>query len=114
MSIANMKDNSNAMVQNHLANHYFWKWTQCTGMGGSTIVKVDVERASVQVLWSSPGHITLEPGDRIRIGLDFETTVLDIDEDDDDLEDTMEDSNPNRKPKYFRIKDPYSGRSQGT
>jgi RNA polymerase-associated protein CTR9 len=27
MSVANLLDSSNAMVQNHLANHYFWKWT---------------------------------------------------------------------------------------
>ena len=25
MSMANLLDHSNAMVQNHLANHYFWK-----------------------------------------------------------------------------------------
>ena len=27
LSVANLLDGQNAMVQNHLANHYFWKWT---------------------------------------------------------------------------------------
>jgi RNA polymerase-associated protein CTR9 len=27
LSVANLLDSQNAMVQNHLANHYFWKWT---------------------------------------------------------------------------------------
>ncbi|EED94926.1 hypothetical protein THAPSDRAFT_268346 [Thalassiosira pseudonana CCMP1335] len=27
ISMANLVDHTNAMVQNHLANHYFWKWT---------------------------------------------------------------------------------------
>ncbi|OEU21277.1 TPR-like protein [Fragilariopsis cylindrus CCMP1102] len=31
MSMANLLDHSNAMVQNHLANHYFWKWTPIAG-----------------------------------------------------------------------------------
>ena len=115
ISIANMRDNTNSMVQNHLANHYFWKWTHCTGVGGSTGVKASVERGSTNVKWDSPGHITLEPNDRIRIGLDFETTVLDVDEDDDDADDTFnEEGAMNSKTKYFRIKDPFKGPSQST
>ena len=32
LSVANLLDGHNAMVQNHLANHYFWKWTPvCNG-----------------------------------------------------------------------------------
>lgn len=66
MSMANLLDHSNAMVQNHLANHYFWKWTPLTGTvsitQGSTLIK------SSQVL-------PLEPGESIRIGTKFEATV---------------------------------------
>jgi len=114
MSIANMRDNTNSMVQNHLANHYFWKWTPCTGVGGSTVVKASAERGSTQVKWDSPGHITLEPGDRIRIGLDFETAVVDVDEDDDDADETYGEEGIHSKIKYFRIKDPFKGHSQST
>lgn len=67
MSMANLLDHSNAMVQNHLANHYFWKWTPVTGtvevVEGSPIIK------------GSAG-ISLERGERIRIGTKFETTVV--------------------------------------
>jgi len=115
MSIANMKDNTNAMVQNHLANHYFWKWTPCTGGGGSNIVKANVERGSLQVQWASPGHITLEAGDRIRIGLEFETTVVEVDEDEDDADDVYgEEGAEQSKIKLFRVKDPFNGHSQST
>ena len=73
MSMANLLDNSNAMVQNHLANHYFWKWTPLPGT-------VEVTQGSNLVKGSQP--IPLDPGERIRIGTDFETYVADDDEED--------------------------------
>ena len=78
------------------------------------MVKASVEKGSTNVQWESPGHVTLEPGDRIRIGLNFETTVLDVDEDEDDMDDTLGDEGINTKVKYFRIKDPFLGPSQST
>jgi RNA polymerase-associated protein CTR9 len=66
MSMANLLDHSNAMVQNHLANHYFWKWTPVVGT-------VSVEKGSKVVKGSQP--IPLDSGERIRIGMDVETTV---------------------------------------
>lgn len=66
MSMANLLDHSNAMVQNHLANHYFWKWTPVVGT-------VSVVKGSKVVTGSQP--IPLDSGERIRIGLDMETTV---------------------------------------
>lgn len=68
MSVANLLDHSNAMVQNHLANHYFWKWTPVSGT-------VQVTEGSKEVKLSQP--IPLDPGARIRIGTDFETHVAD-------------------------------------
>ena len=66
MSMANLLDHSNAMVQNHLANHYFWKWTPVVGT-------VSVEKGSKIVKGSQP--IPLDSGERVRIGIDMETTV---------------------------------------
>ena len=68
MSMANLLDHSNAMVQNHLANHYFWKWTQ--EMNGS----VSVTQGSDTI---ESHFMSLELGERIRIGTQFETTVVD-------------------------------------
>jgi RNA polymerase-associated protein CTR9 len=67
LSMANLLDHSNAMVQNHLANHYFWKWTPVTGT-------VQVAKGSRLVRASQP--MPLDPNERIRIGNKFETTVL--------------------------------------
>jgi len=76
ISMANLCDHTNAQVQNHLANHYFWKWTPVPGM-------VKVERGSNVVTGNMAS--SLEGGDRIRIGHDFETlVVLDGDEGGDD------------------------------
>jgi RNA polymerase-associated protein CTR9 len=76
MSMANLLNHSNAMVQNHLANHYFWKWTPVTGT-------VEVTQGSTLVKGSQP--IPLDPGERIRIGTKFESTVVeDVTLDDDD------------------------------
>lgn len=73
MSMANLLDHSNAMVQNHLANHYFWKWTPVVGT-------VNVKEGSKTVTSSQP--IPLEVGERIRIGTKFETTVVEDNSDD--------------------------------
>ena len=78
MSMANLLDHSNAMVQNHLANHYFWKWTPLAGT-------VQVTQGSNKVKGSQP--IPLDGGDRVRIGMDFETLVVDEEEDDDENDD---------------------------
>jgi len=67
ISMANLVDHTNAMVQNHLANHYFWKWTPVPGT-----VEVDVGSNHIKGNMS----INLEPGDRIRIGHEFETYVV--------------------------------------
>lgn len=75
MSMANLLDHSNAMVQNHLANHYFWKWTPLAGT-------VEVTNGSKTVKGS---HERLDEGDRVRIGMEFETQVAD-DEDAEDEE----------------------------
>mmetsp|Transcript_40299 Transcript_40299/g.97305 ORF Transcript_40299/g.97305 Transcript_40299/m.97305 type:complete len:1294 (+) Transcript_40299:108-3989(+) len=73
MSMANLLDHSNAMVQNHLANHYFWKWTPIPG-------SAKVEQGSKLVVGTQP--IPLDPGERIRIGTEFETYVAeDVEED---------------------------------
>eukprot|EP00529_Nitzschia_sp_RCC80_P007405 CAMPEP_0113498042 /NCGR_PEP_ID=MMETSP0014_2-20120614/30941_1 /TAXON_ID=2857 /ORGANISM="Nitzschia sp." /LENGTH=1322 /DNA_ID=CAMNT_0000391999 /DNA_START=94 /DNA_END=4062 /DNA_ORIENTATION=- /assembly_acc=CAM_ASM_000159 len=66
ISTANLLDHSNAMVQNHLANHYFWKWTPVSGT-------VEVTEGFKTVKCSQP--IPLDQGERIRIGTDFESIV---------------------------------------
>lgn len=66
MSMAHLLDHANAMVQNHLANHYFWKWTPLPGT-------VKVEQGSASVKPSQP--IPLDVGECIRIGMNFETVV---------------------------------------
>lgn len=68
MSMAHLLDHSNAMVQNHLANHYFWKWTPLPG-------HVSVIKGSSVVKTSQP--IPLDVGERIRIGMALETIVQD-------------------------------------
>lgn len=75
LSTANLVDHSNALVQNHLANHYFWKWTPVPGT-------VSVEAGSTVVTASQP--MNLDSGERVRIGLDrFESSVADDDDNDD-------------------------------
>jgi tetratricopeptide (TPR) repeat protein len=84
MSMANLLDHSNAMVQNHLANHYFWKWTPISG-------SVKVEEGSTLVKGTQP--IPLDPGERIRIGTDFETYVAeDVDDDEEGTSFRMKDA----------------------
>jgi RNA polymerase-associated protein CTR9 len=89
LSMANLLDHSNAMVQNHLADHYFWKWTPLSGtvkvVSGSKVVE------GSQLLSSS-----LDPGERIRIGTDFESYVAEEDdmeeEEDNDMKIVMRDA----------------------
>ncbi len=90
MSMANLLDHSNAMVQNHLANHYFWKWTPMSGTA-------EVTHGSILVKGSQP--IPLEEGERIRIGTDFETSVAEYG--DEEEENT------------FHMKDPWKGPTTG-
>lgn len=90
MSMANLLDHSNAMVQNHLANHYFWKWTPMAGT-------VEVIQGSKTVKGSQP--IPLDEGDRVRIGMEFETYVAE----DDDAEDN--------EGVTFQMKEPWEGDS---
>lgn len=66
MSMAHLLDHSNAMVQNHLANHYFYKWSPLPGT-------VSVQKGSAVVKTSQP--IPLDAGESIRIGMNFETIV---------------------------------------
>lgn len=100
ISTANLMDHSNAMVQNHLANHYFWKWTHIPG------VTLSMKQGSTTVKGSGP--ITLEAGDIIRIGANFETSVLDEDEDDDD--DNMD---VDEDDSTFKIKNTWRSESIG-
>lgn len=66
MSMAHLLNHNDAMVQNHLANHYFFKWTPLPG-------SVTVTKGSMEVKTSQP--IPLDPGDFVRIGMKFETIV---------------------------------------
>ncbi len=91
MSMANLLDHSNAMVQNHLANHYFWKWTPIAGT-------VEVTNGSNTVKGSQP--IPLDEGDRVRIGMEFETLVADDENDAGDGEGLT-----------FQMKDSWKGES---
>ena len=93
MSMANLLDHSNAMVQNHLANHYFWKWTPVAGT-------VEVEMGSNVVKGSQP--IPLDEGDKIRIGVDFESYVVA------DLSDEDENEGDGS---VFKLKDAWEGSS---
>mmetsp|Transcript_25660 Transcript_25660/g.29779 ORF Transcript_25660/g.29779 Transcript_25660/m.29779 type:complete len:1369 (-) Transcript_25660:62-4168(-) len=86
ISMANMIDHSNAMVQNHLANYYFKKWTPVSA------VTVNVEKNSDVIKGSGP--MNLDIGERIKIGPRFETTIV-------DEEDNM----------TFKIKDVWNGES---
>ena len=71
ISMANLIDHSNAMVQNHLANHYFWKWIQLNGT-------VSIKQGTNLVATSFP--LVIDDGERIRIGDDFETYISDSQE----------------------------------
>jgi len=93
MSMANLLDHSNAMVQNHLANHYFWKWTPMSGTA-------EVTQGTNVVKGSQP--IPLEEGERIRIGTDFETYVAEYGD------------NADEEGNTFRMKDVWKGPSTGT
>jgi len=96
MSMANLLDHSNAMVQNHLANHYFWKWTPLAGT-------VKVTQGSRTVQSSQP--IPLDEGDRVRIGMEFETHVAE-DENGNAMDETNDEGDVT-----FQIKDAWTGES---
>lgn len=81
ISMANMIDHSNAMVQNHLANHYFKKWTPVSG------ATAKVQKGS-NVLQGS-GPLNLDVGERVKIGTSFETSIID---DEDNLTFKMKDA----------------------
>jgi RNA polymerase-associated protein CTR9 len=86
MSMAHLLNHNDAMVQNHLANHYFYKWTPLPG-------SVTVTKGSTEVKTSQP--IPLDPGDFIRIGMKFETIVQE------------------EGDSSFTMKEPWSGDSKG-
>jgi RNA polymerase-associated protein CTR9 len=93
MSVANLLDHSNAMVQNHLANHLFWRWTPVSGT-------VELTHGSKTVKGSQP--MPLDPNERIRIGSDFETQVADdVGAEEDEEEDNT----------IFQMKDAWTGPS---
>lgn len=75
MSMANLLDHSNAMVQNHLANHYFWKWTNLTGM---------VAMKNGSDICSASQPMSLDVGDPVRIGNTFEAQITQIMDDEED------------------------------
>ena len=98
ISMANLLDHSNAMVQNHLANHYFWKWTPVTGTvtvtEGSNLIKAS------QIM-------PLDPGERVRIGTDFETYLTEDNAGENDDDEEEEDSTT------FRLRDTWKGKTIG-
>ncbi len=68
ISMAYHVDPKNAMVLNHLANHYFWTWSPLKAI-------VSIEQGSRSgTVQGNPKH-DLETGDIIRIGSEFETAV---------------------------------------
>lgn len=69
MSMANLLDHNNAMVQNHLANHYFWKWTTVSGTVSAT-------QQSDIIVAAQP--MSLDIGDPVRLGPTFEAKVVEI------------------------------------
>ena len=94
LSTANLVDHSNAMVQNHLADHYFWKWTPVPGT-------ISVEAGSSVVKSSQP--MNLDAGERVRIGQGFQSDVADDhDEADMDVDGYGDSAN-------LRLKDPWNG-----
>ncbi|CAM9217141.1 unnamed protein product [Discosporangium mesarthrocarpum] len=68
LSQAHHLDSSNAMALNHLANHYFWTWSQ---VGPTVSVAAG---AKVAVLSTEVGEGVVS-GDMIRIGSSFATVV---------------------------------------
>ena len=82
------------MVQNHLADHYFWKWTPVPGT-------ISVEAGSSVVKSSQP--MNLDAGERVRIGQGFQSDVADDhDEADMDVDGDGDFAN-------LRLKDPWNG-----
>jgi len=97
LSTANLVDHSNALVQNHLANHYFWKWAPVPGT-------VSVEAGSNVVTTSQP--MNLDTGERVRIGVEgFESYVAEDEEEEDDDDAAAAGANT------LRLKDAWNGES---
>ena len=65
--MANLMDRNNAMVQVHLADHYFWNWELVSG------AKIAIKKGEKSM--ESSMVLNLDPGERIRIGSEFETVV---------------------------------------
>ena len=75
ISMANLVNHNHAMVQNHLANHYFTQWTPVPG------ILVDVTQGSTHVTCRSVAASTalnnlMDAGEHIRIGTKFTTHVV--------------------------------------
>lgn len=70
ISMAYHVDSKNAMVLNHLANHYFWTWSPLK-------VMLSIEQNSRSGTVSGDLKHDLATGDIIRVGSEFETAVGD-------------------------------------
>lgn len=68
ISMAYHVDDKNAMVLNHLANHYFWTWSPLKA-------SLSIEKGSRTGKVSGGLKVNLMPGDLIRIGSGFATAV---------------------------------------
>jgi len=90
LSMAHLLDSSHPVVQVHLANHYFTKWTPVAGT-------VTVDQGSTLVTCTQA--VPLETGEPVRIGTSFETVVAPL------PENAMDDE------KVFYITTPYKGES---
>ena len=64
---APLNDKNNSMVNNHLANHFFYVYS---AIPGSVTVNSDLESAAC-----SDPKMDLRKGDKIRIGMEFECVV---------------------------------------
>lgn len=68
ISMAYHIDSKNAMVLNHLADHYFWTWSPLKAM-------LSIEQGSRSGTVSGDPQHDLVTGDIIRVGSGFETAV---------------------------------------
>lgn len=68
ISMAYHVDSTNAMVLNHLANHYFWTWSPLKA-------SLSIDQGSSAGITSADLKGDLMPGDLIRIGPTFATVV---------------------------------------
>ena len=68
ISMAYHVDSTNAMVLNHLANHYFWTWSPLKAT-------LSIDTGSSTGTTSSDLKDDLVPGDLIRVGSSFTTAL---------------------------------------